>query len=181
LVGESKERVPAADELWKLAFKRLVPWTMKTHRVDKADAEETVQEGIRQFLAAGGDADPAEPKALLQALGSRINGVMVDRRRKKAARAVALTADGSPAEAVDPGNFERELLDDDLVRKAVSALLERLEGDELATAVLMQMSEGVDDADTQAKALGRDVRDVYKARRRLKTHAEAVEKLMGGS
>lgn len=177
-----ERRAQVDDELWKLAFKRLILWTMKAHRVNEADAEETVQEGIRQFLAAGGVADPADPEALLNTLRSRINGIMVNHRRKKAARAVTLTADGSPAEGVDPGDCEQDLLDKNLASKAVSALLERLDGNELATAVLMLMLDGVDDANAQANALGRDVKAVYGARRQLKDHhAKAIAKLMGGS
>ena len=67
---------------------------------------------------------------------------------------------------------------DDIARKAVSALLDRVDGDDLVLAIVMQIADYVSDAAAQAKALGRDVREVYNARRRLKTHVEAIEKLM---
>jgi DNA-directed RNA polymerase specialized sigma24 family protein len=179
-LGESKEGTGGLteSELWKLAFKRLVLWTVKKHRMNPADAEETVQDAIRLFLKAGGVADPANPKTLLDALGSKVNGIAVNRRRKKAELAVSLTADGAPAELPDPPNPEDRIVDDHIARRAVSALLARLDGDELVTSVLMQMLDGVEDAADQAKALGRDIHEVYKARRRLKGHADAVEKLM---
>lgn len=166
------------DQLWQLAFKKLVIWTVKRHRMNAADAEETVQEATRLFLKAGGTADPANPKALLEALGSNINGIAVNRRRKKTALAVTLTSDGESAELDEPDDPEQRILNDDFARRAISTLLERIEEDELATAIVMQMIDGVEDAADQAKALGRRIQDVYNARRRLKTHREAVEKLM---
>jgi hypothetical protein len=165
-------------ELWRLAFKRLVLWTMKRHRMNPADAEETVQEAVRLFLNAGGVASPERPRALLDALGSNINGIAVNRRRKKAERAVHLTTDGEPPELEGPLDAEQRVADDHAARRAVAALLERVEGDELATALVWQTLDGVEAPADQAKALGRDVRDVYNARRRLTTHVDAVKQLM---
>lgn len=180
MVGEKKEQAKGAreDELWVLAFKRLVPWTMKKHRLSPADAEEIVQEAIRLFLEAGGDADPADLKALLQALGSNINGIAVNRRRKKALRAVTLTTDGSPAELDDPPDAEQKIIGDRINRKGISAILDRIADDELLFSIVTQMAEGVVEPAGQAKALSRDIREVYNARRRLKTHTEEVKKLM---
>lgn len=181
MLGESKERTTAGtteDELWKLAFKKLVLWTVKRHRMNPADAEQTVQEAIRLFLKAGGQVDPANPKALLDALGSNINGILVNRRRKKAERAVGLTDDGEAAELDDPPDAEQAVVDAVIARKAISTLLERVENDELATAVVMQTLDGVEDPAEQAMALGCAVREVYNARRRLKSHVEAVRQLM---
>ena len=181
MLGESKAQTTAVmteDELWQLAFKKLLVWTVKRHRMNAADAEETVQEAIRLFIKRGGKADPANPKALLEALGSNINGIAVNRRRKKAELAVALTSDGEPAELDDPPNVEQRIVNDDLTRRAVSTLLERVADDELATAIVMQMIDGVDEPAEQAMAIGRRIGEVYNARRRLKTHVEAVQKLM---
>jgi hypothetical protein len=168
----------AEDDLWRLAFKKLVVWTAKKHRMNPADAEETVQDAIRLFLKAGGQADPANPKALLDALGSNINGIAVNRRRKKADRAVRLTVEGEAVEPREPPNPEDRIVDAEIARKAISSLLERIEHEELVTAVVMQTIDGVEEPAAQAQALGRDVRDIYKARRRLKAHVEAVEQLM---
>lgn len=166
------------NALWASAFKRMVLWTLKRHRANPADAEEIVQEAVRQFIEAGGVADTANPNALLEALGSRINGIAINRRRKKADRSVALTADGSPAELAEPPDPSERIADEQLARKAVSTLLERLDGDDLATAVVMQTADGVEIPAEQANALGCDVREVYNARRRIKAQTEAVQKLM---
>lgn len=180
MVKERKEPATGLteDELWALAFKRLVPWAVKRHGLNPADAEEMVQDAIKQFLASGGVADPSNPQALLQALGSRINGLAVNRRRKKAERAFTLTADGEPAEPDDPPDPEQRIVGDDVARRAVSALFERVGNDEVVFWIVTQMSEGVDEPADHAKALGLDVREVYNARRRLKTHVEAIKKLM---
>lgn len=181
-MGASLKQAPGLTEgeLWGLAFKRLVGWAIKKHRMNQADAEETVQGAIRLFLQAGGTADPAAPKALLEALGSNVNGIAVNRRRKKAELAVQLTTDGSAAELDEPHDLEQSIIDGQIARKAISTLLDRVEHDELATAIIVQTSDGVEDPAAQASALGRDIRDVYNARRRLKAHVEAVQKLMVG-
>lgn len=166
------------SELWELAFKRLVPWAMKRHGLNLADAEETVQEAIRLFLASGGVADPTNPKALLDALGSGINGVAVNFRRKKARRAVTLTEDGEPAEPTDPPDPEARIENHDMARKAVSALHERVGHDELVFWLVTLMDEGINEPADQARALGRTIGEVYNARRRLKTHVESIKKLM---
>lgn len=170
--------VTAEGELWRLAVKKLVVWTVKKHRMNPADAEQVVQEAILLFLQAGGQADPNNPKALIDKLGSNINGIAVNRRRKKAELAVRLTAGGVDAELEDPPDAEQGIADDQLARKVISTLLERIGDDELATAVVMQMIDGVDNPADQARALGRDVREVYNARRRLKAHVEAIKELM---
>lgn len=165
------------DELWGLTFRRLVAWTMRKHGLPHADAEEMVEEAIVQFLNSG-SVTPSDPRELLQALGSRINGIAVNRRRKKALHAVMLTADGSPAELDDPPDPEKVIASDDVARKAVSTLLERVAGDDVVSSIIMCMVEGVEEPTAQAKAMSLDVREVYNAKRRLKTHVEAVKKLM---
>ncbi len=122
-----------------------------------------MQEAIRLFLQAGGEVDAADPTALLNALGSNVNGIAVNRRRKKAQLAVVLTTDGSAAELDDPSDPEQRIVDGQIARKAISTLLERVEKDELATAIVIQTSDGVEHPADQAKALGRGVREVYNA------------------
>lgn len=180
MVQERKERTQSADEdeLWGLAFKRLVLWTVKKHRLSPADAEETVQEAVRLFLEAGGVADPADPKALLHALGSNINGIAVNRRRKKALHAVTLTADGAATEPEDPPDVEQKIMNAEIARRAVSALLDRVADDELLFSLVIQTAEGVEDPADQAKVLNRSIQDIYNARRRLKAHIQAVKDLM---
>lgn len=168
------------DALWKSASFRLVAWTARRHRLDAAEAEDTVQEAIQQFIRAGGAADPTDLEGLLASVGSRINGIINNKRRKKAHRAVGLTDDGAPAELDDPPDQEEMLADASFGRKAIGVLLERVEGDDLLSAMVMQMAEGVEEPADLAKVLGRKVHDVYNARRRLKAHVEAVKKIMEG-
>jgi DNA-directed RNA polymerase specialized sigma24 family protein len=163
-------------ELWKVTFKRLVAWTARRHRMTPADAEDIVQDAIRLFLKAGGQPDPADPKGLFYALGSNVNGIMVNKRRNKVDRAVSLMGDVTEAELGDP-DTEARIADAQVARKAVSAVFDRVSGDELASQVMMLQSEGMDDAASQAKHLGVNVTEVYNARRRLKGHVEAIQKL----
>ena len=166
------------DELWQLAYVRLVPWTIKAHRVNLADAEEMVQDAIRLFLKAGCAIDIHDEAGFLQKLGSNVNGIAVNRRRKKALVSVNLTKDGSPTEPGEHFDAEQIIVSEDQAKKSVTALLERVQGDELVFAIVMQMVDGVDEAAAQAQTLGVNVTEIYKARRRLKAHADAIEKLM---
>jgi len=162
------------DDLWKTAFSRLVPWTIKRHGMSCPDAEETVQEAVRLFLKAGKTVDPANAKALLDALGSQINGIAVNRRRNKAMQAVQLTADGSLTAADPAPGQEQQVIDDQLAKRAVSLLLDRVRSDDIATAIVIEMSGGNDVPAEQARAIGCSVADVYKGRQRLKAHVKAV-------
>jgi hypothetical protein len=167
------------DDLWKTAFKRLVPWTLKTHKMNAADAEETVQEAIRLFLTAGGQANTTDPQALLKALGSQINGIAVNLRRKKARLTVQLIKDGSADPIPDcSATPERRAIDSQIAVRAVSTLLDRVAGDDLATAIVMEMSEENDIPAEQAKNISCDIAQVYNGRRRLKGHVDAVGRLM---
>jgi DNA-binding FrmR family transcriptional regulator len=167
------------DDLWKTVFKRLVPWTMKRHSMNSADAEETVQEAIRLFLTAGGHADTNDPPSLLRALGSQINGIAINRQRKKARLNVQLTEDGSTDLSPDCSTTQEcRVITKQIAARAVSTLLDRVAGDNLATAIVMEMSEENDIPAEQAKDIGCDVAQVYNGRRRLKGHVDAVGKLM---
>lgn len=166
------------NELWVWAFKRLVLWTVKKHRMNPADAEETVQEAIRVFLKAGGTANPADAQGFLFTLGSEINGRMVNRRRKKADLAVQLTEDGSESEPDHPSDPEARLIGADTARKAISLLLDRASDDCIVSDIIVHTIEGVEDPADQAKAIGCSILEVYNGRRRLKAHADAVRKTL---
>lgn len=168
------------NALWKSASERLVAWTVKRHRLDAAEADDTVQEAIQQFIRAGGIAAPNDLKGLLASLGSRVNGIVNNKRRKKANRAVGLTDDGVQAELKDPPDQEGMLASASFSRKAIGVLLERVEGDDLLSAIVMQMAEGIEEPAEVARVLERKVHEVYNAKRRLKAHVEAVKKIMEG-
>lgn len=170
--------VRTENELWVWAFKRLVLWTVKKHRMNPADAEETVQEAIRIFLKAGGTADPADAEGLRFALGSHINGIVANRRRKKADLAVQLTEDGSESEPDHPSDPEARIVGADTARKAISLLLDRANDDSVVSDIIVHTTEGVEDPADQAKAIGCSTLEVYNGRRRLKAHADAVRKTL---
>lgn len=175
---EQKKAPPREDDVWARAFRRLVPWTVKRHNVSPSDAEELVQEGIAQLIRSGRTIDLEDFTGLLAAVGSRINGIAVNLRRKKAVQAVLLTSDGSFDDGGDENRFEESLIDDNLARRAVNIVLERIANDELVFSIVGLMAEEVYEPAEQAKRLERAVGDIYNARRRLSDHASAVRKQM---
>src|SRR5262245_60704361 len=152
---------------------------MRRHRLPAADAEEVVQDAIRQFLEAGGIVDPGHPKDLLTALGSRINGLAVNIRRKKALLFVRPTRDGVLPDSESVGGEER-VINDMVAQSGMKLLLERVEDDELLSSMVSKIAEGVEDPSELANVLGRDVHEVYNARRRLNARVAAVKMIMEG-
>ena len=130
------------------------------------------------MIRTGRKIDLEDFRELLRAIGSRVNGIAVNRRRNKAVSAVLLTTDGSFDDGGDESEFEDSLVNDDLARRGVSAILERIEADELVFSIVSLMAEEVYEPAEQAKRLGRAIGDVYNARRRLADHARAVRKQM---
>lgn len=177
---QAKQAGPSEEELWRLAYRRLVLWTVKRHRLNAADAEEVVQEAIRQFLTAGGTAEGGLGE-LLKTLGSRINGIVVNRRRKKATSAILPTHDGLDPEQGDDGRVEEQLINNDWFRKAIGLLLERIEEDSMLLSMIMKMADGIRAPAQLAVELQVDVNDVYNANRRLGAHVAAVKASMEGS
>lgn len=163
-----------ATKIWADAYTRLVPWTMRRHGVGVHDAEEIVQDAIRLFIRAGSVVEPANLGGLLRALGSRVNGIAVNRRRNKSLTHVLIV----PADSLPDAGYAPRHMEVDAARKAISTLLERIDGDELATSVVMLIADGVTKPADQARQLGVAVEDIYKARRRLSHHARVVKKTM---
>ena len=55
-MGERKDaKTESEDELWGLAYSKLVPWTVRRHHVNPADAEEMVQDAMRLFVKSGNE------------------------------------------------------------------------------------------------------------------------------
>lgn len=168
---------PSTDELWGRAYKVLVLWSIKRFRVSMQDAEDLVQEGMKQFIGAGGTAD-AGFKALLQAVGSRINGEHNNQSRNKASNAVRLTADGQLPDDRVGDHAEDRVVAVNWSRKAVGVLLDRVGGDDVLLAMVTHMADGTDAPAELAVALGVGPGDVYNARRRLNGHVTAVKASM---
>jgi hypothetical protein len=163
--------------LWEQARARLVAWTARRFHAAAADTEEFVQEGIRQFLEAGGTASGGLAP-LLDGVGSRINGIAVNRLRKKSYQAVRLTGSDEVLDPPDDADPEVRLEALALARKAVKLVLQRASGDGLVCEMVIQMTGGLDTPADIAQALGVDVQAVYQGRRRLAGHARAVALMM---
>lgn len=168
---------PAEPDPWGVAYKRLVLWSIKRFKISMQDAEDLVQEGMKQFIAAGGAAD-GDMDQLLRGVGSRINGVRNNQVRKKASINVRLTADGDLPDGEISRHAEDTIAAVEMSRKALDLLLERVQEDDLLFSVVAHISEGKEEPAELAVALGVDRKDVYNARRRLNGHVVAVKARM---
>jgi DNA-directed RNA polymerase specialized sigma24 family protein len=164
-------------EILKTVYQQLLAWTIKRHCSNLADAQEVLQEAIKQFINAGGNmADSSEN--LLNAIRSRINGVANNRRRHKASKAVNLSADGTDPENDDDGLYEERLVDNDWIRKSMDLLLDRIGNDDILFSMLEKMTDGFESPAEIAEALKVDVKQIYNASRRLNSHVAAVKARM---
>jgi len=143
-----------------------------------ADAADLAGEAIRQFF----DPDYASwnPEAepdLLRHLGSRLNGVLNNWLRRKA-REVERPLDTPEANrlAGDDPSAQRRIITREEAARAIRLLSERIVGNELVENILILELDGIDTASEQAKQLDRPVAEIYKARRLLGTHREAVRR-----
>lgn len=160
-----------------MAYPRLVGWTIKRHRVAPEDAEEVVQEAIAQLYEAEADVG-LDIKGALDAAGSRINGIMRNRRTKKIDKIINPTSNGTLPDPHDGGDPEARIGGRQWASRAITLLLERVEGDETLEGVVMNGDGTPRDV---AAELGVEVAAVYNARRRLKAHVAAVrDELEGG-
>jgi hypothetical protein len=176
-VAQPHRTNPADPDPWGIAYKRLVLWSIKRFGISSHDAEDLVQEGMKQFIAAGGTAD-GDLGQLLKGVGSRINGVRNNNVRKKASTAVRLTADGTLPDGEVSRHAEDQIAEVEMSRKALGLLIERVQDDDLLFAVVAHISEGKEEPADLAVALGVDRKDVYNARRRLNGHVVAVKARM---
>ncbi|MEZ4442899.1 MAG: hypothetical protein R3B72_27640 [Polyangiaceae bacterium] len=145
---------------------------MKRFRLLPQDAVDVVQEAITQFLAgapsAGLELGAAE---LMMGVGSRINGIMANRRRKRIDQAARPTRDGSLPDQSDGGGSEDRLVGKADASKALDLLLERVAGDELLTEAVLAADAKPGEL---AHQLGVSAATVYNARRRLDKHVQAL-------
>jgi hypothetical protein len=158
------------DEEWGRRYKRLVVWAMKKG-FGKEEAKDLAQAAISQFL---GGKTPVAEVDIMRALGSRLNGEARNRRTKKVDRAVQPTLDGEVGDGASGQDLERQIVSRDLAGKLVGGLLDRVDRDEVVSSLVLLIVEGVEQPGEQAERLGVDVREVYKARRRLVTHVAAL-------
>jgi hypothetical protein len=159
------------EVLWCRAYPRLVGWTVKRYRLALADAEEVVQEAVTQLHERGADVG-TDLGEVLHAVGSRINGIMRNRRTKMVDKITRPTRDGTLPDRHDGGNPEERIVGKHWASRGITLLLERVEGDATLEGIIMNGDGKPADVAVEL-GVGADV--VYNARRRLKAHVAAVQ------
>lgn len=140
---------------------------------DASLAEDYASEAIRRhFDEAYADWSGEDP--LLHHLGSVVNGLVSNLRRKRARRPTHHELDERRAPEDARLGPEHRVETRELARIALAALRARLDGDDVAEGVVEQLLVGEDRPRAIARALELDVREVYNANRRLKKHYAAV-------
>jgi hypothetical protein len=172
---------------WADIFRRLVLFAFKRRQFlglpgSLADAEDVAAEAVRRLLDsdyAAWDSD-GEPD-LLRHLGSTVNGLISNESRAARLRVERSLSDPmvfrSAEKTAAPGH-EIEAIDEG--RQALRLLETRVAGDELLGKLVALEKEGVTRPSAQAARLEVAVAEIYKARRRLARHREAVRRELAG-
>jgi hypothetical protein len=170
------------EQEWRSISKRLVLYAAKHHRLGNDDAQEVAQEAIRRYFDPKYAAwDREKYPELLRFLGSTVNGIVSNMRKRAANRHELATDNLAESDWHDHSpSAEQRLLDAALGRKAVGMLLEAAKGNQLVEDVCLQMFCGIDTPAEQASALGVPVESVYEARRRLDALKAKVKTALGG-
>lgn len=117
-------------------------------------------------------------EGIMAALGSLVNGLISNHRRKLSTRREK-THDPvefrmvcrAKATGLDP---ESHTVRRQYEERVLEALRIRVAGDPLGAAIVERCLRGVDEPGEQAQELGVSLRDIYNANRRLKKHYAAV-------
>jgi hypothetical protein len=165
---------------WPDVIRRLTVFAMKRlgSRGSLADAEDLAGQAIRQFLDPDyASWNPEEEPDLLRHLGSILNGVLNNSLRRKAL-GVERPLDTPEASrvAVEDPSAQRRVIAREQAGRAIRLLSERIVGDDLVESVFLLELDGIDIPSEQAIELDRPVAEIYKARRRLGAHREAVRR-----
>lgn len=146
-------------------------------RLDAGQAKEIAGDALRQIVEAGWDR--AKYPDFTDCVTSRVNGLVVNRSRRKGTRAEVATggAEAAPEEA-PPRSPEEVFADRELAGVACTRVLERLDGNDAATAVFLAMADGADKPAEIAAETGLDIGVVYRARERISViKAEVAEQM----
>ncbi|MFO0683942.1 MAG: hypothetical protein U0234_17955 [Sandaracinus sp.] len=134
-------------------------------RLDGEEAQGVASEALTQILDAGWDRKRYPTFAEL--LGSRINGLIQNRSRKKGTRE-EVKAQPLVSSAADPARSpEQVVAERELASRATTLMLERLDGNAVASKVFIAMAEGGDGASDIAAMTELPVEAVYRARERI--------------
>lgn len=116
-------------------------------------------------------------------LASRVNGIVLNRWRRKGTHAEVASELGGIATADSCRSPEEMFADREMAGAACSRVLDRLDGNEAAVAVFMAMAEAVDKPMDIAAEAGLPIGAVYRARERIVVVqcevAEQLRKEMG--
>jgi DNA-directed RNA polymerase specialized sigma24 family protein len=161
-------------------FKRMSLYAARRlgKRATLEEGEDLAAEALRQLYDPEfKDWDPTK-QSIEDFLGSTINGLVQNRRRRKAPQllegAEDLEAVAGQSSAASPAEVVERKLDG---REAMNRLLESIKDDPLVTEIVMLQLDGVEDPKIQAERFGRPRKDIYNARRRLETHLEALRRV----
>ena len=172
---------------WADIFRRLVLFAFRRRQVrgitgSLADAEDIAAEAIRRLLDSDyAGWDPNLEPDLLRHLGSTVNGLISNESRAarlKVERSLSDPAVLRSAERVTASGDKLEVSDE--CQRALRLLEERVADDQLMKRLLSLENGGVSKPATQATQLRVSVEVIYKARRRLARHREAVRRELEG-
>lgn len=165
---------------WRTIHKRLFTFAVRRHRLSPDDADEVVQQATLRFLDPAYVAyDPAVHGDVLRFLGSIVNSLVANRRRRPStAPLLVVVFEHVTDTAPSP---EDEAIANEHAREIVTLLLERTVHDRIAGRLLTLLLEGITDPEDQAAKLAVSIAEIKNAMRRLKTHLETITKGTGGN
>ena len=172
---------------WADIFRRLVLFAFRRRQVrgitgSLADAEDIAAEAIRRLLDSDyAGWDPNLEPDLLRHLGSTVNGLISNESRGARLKVERSLSDPSVFRSAERIAASGDKMDEtDECQRALRLLEARVAGDELMKGLLSLENGGVTKPAMQATQLRVSVDVVYKARRRLARHREAVRRELEG-
>ncbi len=143
-----------------------------------ADAEDLAAEAIRRLIDSDfADWNREQEPDLLRHLGSTINGLLSNELRGARVKVEQSLSDPSINQAAEQTAAPDAGIDEvDESRRMLSLLEARIAKDELARKLLALEGKGITKPVKQAAQLKTSISTIYKARRRLARHREAVRK-----
>jgi hypothetical protein len=172
---------------WADIFRRLVLFAFRRRQGrgitgSLADAEDIAAEAIRRLLDSDyAGWDPNLEPDLLRHLGSTVNGLISNESRAARLKVERSLSDPSVFRSAERIAASGDKLDEtDECQRALRLLEARVAGDELMKGLLSLENGGVTKPAVQATQLRVSVDVIYKARRRLARHRDAVRRELEG-
>jgi hypothetical protein len=170
---------------WADIFRRLVLFAFRRRQLrgapgSLADAEDLAAEAIRRLLDSDyAEWDPNREPDLLRHLGSTVNGLISNESRAVRVRVERSLSEPSILWSAEQTAVSADKFDEvDEFHRALYLLEARVAADELTRKVLSLEGEGITKAATQSAQLNVAIDVIYRARRRLAGHREAVRREM---